>query len=68
MYRSPKKSRSRKSPKKSRSRRSPKKSRSRKSNVCKKLSKCACKGVRCMVKPYKCRGITKCSKGQKYNK
>ncbi len=42
-------------------RRSPKKYRS---SICKKTSSCACKGVRCAVKPYKCHSITK---GIKYN-
>ena len=45
-------------------RRSPKKYRS---SICKKTSSCVCKGARCTLKPYKCRSITKCSKGIKYN-
>ena len=43
------------------------KSKTKKSNGCKKTSLCACKGVRCMVKP-SCRGITKCSRGKKYSR
>ena len=44
-----------------------KKLKTKKTDVCKKTSMCACKGVRCLVKP-RCRGITKCSRGKKYRK
>ena len=45
-----------------------KKSKIKHANGCKKTSLCACKHVKCMVKPRRCAGITKCSRGKKYSK
>ena len=45
-----------------------KKSKIKPANGCKKTSLCACKHVKCMVKPRRCAGITKCSRGKKYSR